>query len=153
MKKHHRHGFSLLELMIVIAIMLILAVIVIGPINDQLLLARETATISNIRTIHTAQAQYYAQFKIYAATLAELGPPHSGTAGPRAANLLPRTLSQGFANGYRYVLQGSESGYTINAVPSKFGSSGRRTFFSDERAAIHENWSAEPATSDSPELK
>jgi len=153
MRNKLRRGFSLVELMVVIAIILIIAAIAVGPINDQLLLARETAAISNIRTIQTAQAQYYAQFGSYAASLEALGPPPGGNKGPQAANLIPRTLAHGLAGGYLFALHGSETGYTVSATPAKFGSSGRRTFFSDERVTIHENWSAEPASGESPELK
>jgi type IV pilus assembly protein PilA len=34
-----------------------------------------------------------------------------------------------------------------------FNTNGRRTFYSDQNMIIHQNWSAEPATANSPELK
>ena len=45
------------------------------------------------------------------------------------------------------------SGYTINANPKVYNSTGRRTFFSDQNMTIHQNWSQEPANINSPEVK
>ncbi|MEJ7607076.1 MAG: prepilin-type N-terminal cleavage/methylation domain-containing protein [Bryobacteraceae bacterium] len=78
-----RSGFSLIELLIVVAIILILAAIAVPKLNQNRMQAQETAAIRQIGTIHTVQTQYYSQFGRYATTLAELGPPASGQAGPR----------------------------------------------------------------------
>ncbi len=43
-------------------------------------------------------------------------------------------------------------GYTVNAAPITFGSTGRRTFFSDQNLVKRENWTAEPAGPTSKEL-
>jgi hypothetical protein len=67
--------------------------------------------------------------------------------------LIPATLSAGENTGYVFTVQGTPTGYAITAVPKSFGSSGRRTFFSDETLVIHQNWGREPATVQSPELK
>ena len=48
---------------------------------------------------------------------------------------------------------GGPNGFTVNANPVTLGSTGRRTFFSDQSLVIHENWGAEPATVNSPEIK
>lgn len=45
------------------------------------------------------------------------------------------------------------SGYSINANPKVYNSSGRRTFYTDQSMIIHQNWSQEPASATSPELK
>ncbi len=142
-----------MELLIVIAIILIIASIAIPKINQQRMLASEMAAVRELHAIHTAETQYYSQFGKYAVVLTELGPPASGAAGPAAADLLPKTLSEGKHQGYIYTVQGNPTGYTIAAVPEAFGSSGRRTFFSDQTLVIHQNWTQEPATVASPELK
>ena len=147
-----RRGFSLIELLIVVAIILILAAIAAPKLNQNRMHAQETAAINEIRTIHTAQTQYYSQFGRYATNLTELGPPAGGAEGPSAANLIPGELAKGLKSGFKYTMVGGPNGYTISAVPEAFGNTGRRTFFSDQSNVIRENWSAEPATATSPEL-
>src|SRR6266700_2996559 len=75
-----RRGFSLIELLIVVAIILIIAAVAIPKMNTQLMQAREMAAIREIGTIHQGQTQYYSQFGHFAQSLAELGPPASGAA-------------------------------------------------------------------------
>lgn len=147
-----RRGFSLIELLIVVAIILILAAIAAPKLNQNRMHAQETATIREIQTIHTAQTQYYSQYGRYATSLAELGPPAGGAEGPSASNLIPGELAKGNHSGYKFIMQGGPNGYTISAVPETFGNTGRRTFFSDQSNVIRENWSAEPATASSAEL-
>lgn len=154
--RHRRRlsrGFSLIELLIVVAIILILAAIAAPKLNQNRMHAQETAAIREIQTIHTAQTQYYSQFGRYATSLAELGPPAGGQEGQSGANLIPGELAKGQKSGYKFTLTGGPSGYTIVAVPEVFGNTGRRTFFSDQSLVIRQNWSAEPAGPASPELK
>jgi type IV pilus assembly protein PilA len=148
-----RRGFSLIELLIVIAIILVIAAIAVPQMNKQLMSAHEMAAIRQITTIHQAQTQYYSQFGKYATSLAELGPPASGAAGPAAADLIPRVLAEGKNSGYIFAVQGTPNGYAVTAVPEAFNSSGRRTFYSDQTLEIHNNWSAEPANANSPVIK
>jgi type IV pilus assembly protein PilA len=148
-----RRGFSLIELLIVISIILILAAIAVPKMNRQLMLAREQAAIRQIGSLHQAETQYYSQFGKYAQNLNELGPPASGAAGPAAADLIPKDLADGKKTGYIFTVSGSATGYSIFAVPEAFGNSGSRTFFSDQTLVVHQNYTAEPATDKSPEIK
>ena|SRR5687768_10175732 len=152
-RRSARRGFSLIELLIVVAIILILAAIAAPKLNQNRMHTQETAAIRQIQTIHTAQTQYYSQFGRYATTLTELGPPASGQAGPAAADLIPDDLAKGKKTGYNFTVQGGPNGYAITAVPEVFGNTGRRTFFSDQTLVIRENWGAEPATVTSKEIK
>jgi len=115
--------------------------------------SQETIVIREIQTIHQAQAQYMSRFGQYSTTLAQLGPPASGGPGPQAADLIPTSLASGEKDGYLFVMAATPQGYTINANPKVYNSTGRRTFFSDQSMAIHYNWSQEPANATSPELK
>jgi len=151
--RRDRRGFSLIELLIVVAIILILAAIAAPKLNQNRMHAQETAAIREMQTIHTAETQYYSQFGRYATALPELGPPAGGQEGASGANLIPGELAKGLHSGYKFTLTGGPSGYTISAVPEVFGNTGRRTFFSDQTLVIRQNWTAEPATASSPELK
>src|SRR5579871_579558 len=116
-----RRGFSLIELLIVIAIILIIAAIAVPKMNNQMMAAHEMAAIRQITTIHQAETQYYSQFGKYAESLAALGPPASGAATPAAADLIPKVLADGKNSGYMFAVQPSPTGYSITAVPEAFG--------------------------------
>jgi prepilin-type N-terminal cleavage/methylation domain-containing protein len=152
-RNRRRRGFSLIELLIVIAIILIIAAIAVPKMNNQMQAAHEMAAIRQITTIHQAETQYYSQFGRYATSLAELGPPASGAATPAAADLIPKVLADGKNSGYLFTVTTSPTGYSVTAVPEAFGNSGRRTFFSDQTLVVRNNWSQEPATVTSPEIK
>jgi type IV pilus assembly protein PilA len=148
-----RRGFSLIELLIVIAIILIIITIALPRLSRARMYSQETAAIGALRTLHTAQVQYYSQYGKYAASLTELGPPASGAASPAAADLIGNDLSGGDKSGYKFTLTGNQAGYAINANPLAFGSSGSRTFYSDQSMVLRQNYGPEPATSNSPEMK
>ena len=152
-KDNRCRGFSLIELLIVIAIILIIAAIAVPKMNQQLMAANETAAIQHIRTIHAMETQYYSQFGKYAESLAALGPPASGAAGPAAADLIPKDLAEGKKSGFLYTLQVTQTGYAVTAIPEKFSSSGRRSFYSDQTLGVRNSWTAEPANANSPEIK
>ena len=148
-----RNGFSLIELLIVIAIILIIAAIAVPKMNNQMQAAHEMAAIREINTIHQGETQYYSQFGRYATSLTELGPPASGAATPAASDLIPKVLADGKNSGYIFAVVATPLGYSVTAVPEAFGSSGRRTFFSDQTLVVRNNWTQEPANANSPEIK
>ena len=152
-KNRLRRGFSLIELLIVIAIILIIAAIAVPKMNKQIMAAHEMAAIRMIGTIHQGETQYYSQYGKYAQNLAELGPPASGADGPAAAGIIPKNLSDGKASGFMFAVTATPTGYSVTAVPEAFGNSGGRTFFSDQTLVIRNNYTAEPATIASPEIR
>ena len=138
-------GFSLMELLIVIAVIVTILGIAIPHVQKVLQEANEMAVMKQLGTIHTSQAQYHSQYDKYAVTLAELGPP------PAGAGVLSEDLTAGKKNGYSFHVQGTESGYVIHAEP--LPGKGRRTFYSDQSMTIRNNWGKEQATVASPPVK
>ena len=149
----NQRGFSLIELLIVIAIILIIAAIAIPKLDKARMYANETAAIRQIGTIHTAQTQYNSQFGRFATSMEELGPPSGSSAGPSAADLIPGDLAKGDKTGYIFTMAGGPSGYAIHADPKVYDSTGRRTFFSDQTMVIRQNWGKDPANEKSEEIK
>jgi type IV pilus assembly protein PilA len=114
--------------------------------------AQETAALKAIQTINTAQVQYNSTFNRYAQSLTELGPPASGNSNASAADLIGGDLASGDKQGYKFTVAGTPSGYTVSGVPAVFGSTGSRTFFSDQSLVVRENYGQEPATVNSKEV-
>ena len=87
--------------------------------------------------------------------MAQLGPPATAGAaeGPQNAGLIPGSLASGASGGYNYTITATAGGYAVSALPKAFGSTGRRTFYSDQSGIIRQNWTQEPATEKSDELK
>jgi type IV pilus assembly protein PilA len=152
-RRARRRGFSLIELLIVIAIILIIITIAVPKYNRTQMYMRETAAVKAIQTIHQVEVQYQSQYGRYAVSLAELGPPASGAASPSAADLIGNDLSNGEKQGYKFTLTGTPGGYVINANPVNYGSSGSKTFYSDQTMVIRENYGPEPATANSKEMR
>jgi type IV pilus assembly protein PilA len=152
-RRERQRGFSLIELLVVISIILIILTIAVPQMAKMQANARETGAIATLKTIYAAQVQYQSTFNAFASNLSQLGPPASagGTEGPQAAGLIAGSLATGNSSGYVFTLASSPTGYTVSAVPKTFGSTGRRTFYSDQTGVIRENWGQEPATATSPE--
>jgi hypothetical protein len=105
----------------------------------------EIAALRTMQTITIGQVEYASQFGKYAGSLVELG--------PRGANLIPASLASGQQGGYIFSVGATQSGFLLHAAPVMFGVTGKRTFYADQTMIIHQNWGAEPASSDSPEFK
>ena len=74
-------GFSLIELLIVVAIILIIAAIAIPNLLRARIAANEASSVASIRTINTAEVTYLTAYPTvgYSITLAALGPAAAGT--------------------------------------------------------------------------
>lgn len=154
-QRRRQRGFSLIELLIVIAIILIILSIALPQMSKSRMHAQEMAAVATLKTINTVQTQYMSQFGNFAGSLAQLGPPPAGggAEGPNNAALISGSLASGTSGGYNYTITASPSGYAVSAVPKAFGSTGRRTFYTDQTGIIRQNWTQDPATDKSDELK
>ena len=136
-----------------IAIIVVLISAAAPKFSQYLMNARETASLSAIRTIHTAQTQYSSQFGRFATNLIELGPPAGEQSGPAAADLIGSDLAQGIKGGYKFVVELTPTGYRVIATPTAYNNTGRRSFYSDQTMILRENWGPEPASATSSEMK
>ncbi len=152
-KNRGRAGFSLVELLIVIAIILIILGVALPRLNQARITANEMSAVRSITVIHTAEQQYMSQYGKFASSLDELGPPTSGNASATSADLISGDLAKGEKQGYKFTLQANPSGYAVNANPVGFGTSGKNTYYSDQSMTIRKNNGQEPAGPNSPEMK
>jgi type IV pilus assembly protein PilA len=152
-RRERQGGFSLIELLVVISIILIILFFAVPKMTSIQSNARETGAISTMKTIYAAQIQYQSTFNKFASTMAQLGPPAGtgGTEGPESAGLIAGSLASGESSGYLFTMTATPAGYTVSAVPKTFGTTGRRTFYLDQTGVIRQNWGQEPATATSPE--
>lgn len=144
-------GFSLIELLIVVAIILIIAAIAIPSFLSSRMAANEASAVESMRTIQSSLTAYAITYSAvgYAAQLSDLG--DGGTSPciptPIQACMIDNTLASGIKGGYviTYVQNASNTpstGYTLNADPISRGSTGRRSFFTDTPGVIRHNGAA-----------
>jgi type IV pilus assembly protein PilA len=137
-------GFSLIELLIVVAIILIIAAIAIPNLLRARLAANEASAVASLRTISTAETMYAATYPTtgYTCSLTDLGPPPAGSlADTTGAGILDNVLSTGQKAGYSFGLQDCagtpKANYTSTAVPVTIGGTGTRAFCSSTPGVIN----------------
>jgi type IV pilus assembly protein PilA len=143
-------GFSLIELLIVVAIILIIAAIAIPNLLRAKIAANESSGAASVRTLVTANIEYSTSYPAngYAANLTALGPGAGNTAcasgGPTstAACIVDAVLASGTKSGYSLNSTGQPSGTTpaqgflVSATPATAGTSGVKGFCAQEDGVV-----------------
>lgn len=146
---HGDAGFTLMELLIVISIMLILMLIAIPNMMNLKSQANETSAIQSLRAIYQAEIQYQTNYPAngFSCSLAQLGGnASSGAPNPQNAQLLQSDLSSGQKSGYTFNIvncqkttvnnQDMYTAFEATAVPQSVGKTGHRGFCIDMSGEI-----------------
>ncbi len=150
-------GFSLIELLIVVAIILIIAAIAIPNLLRSRMAAAQASAVGSVRTINTAAISYNSTYANgFPPSLTAIG--NNGTTSVTCTNaeLIDSVLSTGQKQGYTFVLThgstqvnssasscsagyGYADGYLITAVPITVGTTGQDSYCSDASGTIRYN--------------
>ena len=124
MSKERTKGFSLLELLIVVAIILIIATIAIPSLMRSRQAAQESSAVAQIRTINTAEVTYLSA--------------NAGSYGSIEMLITQGLIDSRFAgsvSGYNFAVQASNTDYTASATPSSVNA-GRFGYYAVPDAVI-----------------
>jgi type IV pilus assembly protein PilA len=138
-------GFSLIELLIVVAIILIIAAIAIPNLLRARIAANEASAVASIRTLNTAQISYNSAYPTvgFAASLTLLGGTSCSPPTSAGGCLIDSQLQTGTKSGYSFTMAGSGSapvsGYTGIASPLSPNQTGVRYFCSFADAVVRYN--------------
>lgn len=148
----YQKGFTLLELMIVVALIMILAAVAIPCLTDSKISANEASAVASVRAINTAEVSYQAVYGGYAESLANLGGGEPCTRSAETACLLDQSLAGGTKAGYRFVAAGGNpsgglrTSYIVGAAPEVFDRTGRRLFCSTDKNVIRVDLNSSAST-------
>src|SRR5579863_349574 len=97
-------GFSLIELLIVVAIILIIAAIAIPNLLKSKMAANQSSAVASLRTLNTSEITYSSTYNVgFTSNLLQLGPPASGNATSAAGGLVDSVLAACTKSGYTFV--------------------------------------------------
>ena len=147
-------GFSLIELLLVVAVILIISAIAVPNFLKSRLRANEASAVASLRMINTAAITYSITYPDlgFPALLTTLGGANPCTAASSTqACLIDDSLSQGIKSGYSFVWTGDGAvpsvSFIVTGTPQAVGGSGQRMFCSDQTGVIHYDPSGSGCTS------
>jgi prepilin-type N-terminal cleavage/methylation domain-containing protein len=156
-------GFSLIELLIVVAIILIIAAIAIPSLLRSRIAANQASAVGSMRTLNTSNITYASTYNLgYVPQLSYLGPGTGSGPSTTQAGLVDSILSgpggqTSAKSGYTFTYApgatdatGRINNYTLTAAPITVGTTGTNYYFTDESGVIRENSAAQATASDSP---
>jgi prepilin-type N-terminal cleavage/methylation domain-containing protein len=156
MKK--QKGFSLIELLIVVAIILIIAAIAIPNLLRSRMAANEASAVGSLRTLNTAAVTYSSTYPSIGFPSALVNLSDGGnsvcTATTTQACLIDNVLASGTKSGYTIAFTSDGKtpsvGYSINGDPVNRGTTGQRSFYTSQSGVIRYNATAVAISSDAP---
>lgn len=158
MKKGSK-GFSLIELLIVVAIILIIAAIAIPNLLRSRIAANQASAVGSLRTLNTAEITYSSTYNVgFTATMSYLAPPATAGANPTsvAAGLIDSVLAGGAKSGYSFLYSagvadstGRINTYSFTGSPIT-SSTGTNFYYTDQSGVIRQNSTATAGSTDSP---
>jgi len=148
-------GFSLIELLIVVAIILIIAAISIPNLLRSKMAANEASAVGSVRTINVAAIEYQSTYGAFPSTLTQIGTTTGAAVGCNNSEFIDAVLTDGIKSGYNLAIipgtqavpsaslpsgcTGFSDGYVVAANPVTVGTSGQRAFCSDATGVIRSN--------------
>jgi type IV pilus assembly protein PilA len=148
--RNKQKGFSLIELLIVVAIILIIAAIAIPNLLRSKMAANEASAVGSLRTINTSSVAFSTTYGNYPHLLSDLGPSTAPTS--TAADLIDSALVTGVKSGYTFTFAATSpwQQYSIVAGPTTVGVTGQRYFSTDQSGVIRVNLSTTATSADLP---
>jgi type IV pilus assembly protein PilA len=137
--RRKQKGFSLIELLIVVAIILIIAAIAIPNLIRSKIAANQASAVASLRTLNTSAVLFNTYYQLYPTGLSSLAT--SGAASSTAADMIDQVLASGAKSGYSFTWAGggTTGAYTITATPITLNSSGTIYYYTDQSLVIRSN--------------
>jgi|HubBroStandDraft_2_1064218.scaffolds.fasta_scaffold427303_1 type IV pilus assembly protein PilA len=137
--RRKQKGFSLIELLIVVAIILIIAAIAIPNLIRSKIAANQASAVASLRTLNTSTVLFNTNYGLYPTALSSLAT--NGAASSTAADMIDNVLSTGTKSGYSFSWSGggTTGSYAIFASPVTLNSTGTVYYYTDQSLVIRSN--------------
>jgi len=140
-KSHFLTAFTLIEMMVVVAVVIVLVSIAVPSVLRSRVVANEGAAIANLKTLYNSAQSYHIDAGHYPSLLSDLSsavPPY-----------IDSVLGSGTKQGYEFIYQSPDSDrFIVNANPSHSGLLRGRYFFMDEGGSIRYRVDSQAGPSD-----